>query len=337
MKVGLITHAGGLSGGIEWVVENEARRLRASGHEVVLHQAPDLGSGGLRRLAAAALLAVRPVGRLRRSDVLLAHYPPSPWIARRARRPFVYYMHHPLRAVEPTSVRRRRLRFRVLAKALWPLGRLERRSVLDADGLLTVSPTVAAEIGRIYGRAPMVVPPGVDVDFFTPGGARGDHLLFVGRTDEPYKHLDWALDVARRIDRPLRVVGPGDRRLPPGSGALVWLGPLDPSRLREEYRRAGLLLFPSEGEDFGMVPLEAMACGLAVVAWDDGHGPSWTMAPFADRCLANPYDLDGFTALARELLDDPPDAAVLRERVVTRFSWDAHHAAIDQSLRALVG
>ena len=331
MRIGLVTHTAGRRGGIEWVVANERRLLEGDGHDVHVHEPRDLGARpGVRAIAALSLL-FRSRRRLREQDVLVAHYPPSPWIAMASRRPYLYYMHHPLRIVEPTPVRRRRLAFRVLAVAFRPLAMLERRAVRSAAAIATVSPAVAEQIRALYGREASVVPPGVDIDFFTPAGRPADHLLFVGRLDEQYKHLDWALQVAAELGRNLRVVGPGRQRSWPSG--VEFIGTLDAAALRAEYREAQLLLFPSEGEDFGMVPLEAMACGLSVVAWDDGHGPSWTLEPFAERCLAPPYDLDRFATLARSLLAEPLPPAALRRHVVEHFSWTSHHDALAQLLR----
>ena len=84
----------------------------------------------------------------------------------------------------------------------------------------------------------------------------------------PYKRLDLAIRVANRLRRKLRVVGDGPlmpamRRL---AGPTVILeGRASQERLIELYQTCRALIFPGE-EDFGLVPLEAMACGMPVLA-----------------------------------------------------------------------
>jgi len=128
-------------------------------------------------------------------------------------------------------------------------------------------------------------------------------LLFVGRPEEPYKRLDVALDVARQLNRALHVVGQARARRVEGVNT-VWRGYLTGEALADCYRQASVLLFPSVHEDFGLVPLEAMACGVPVVGWDDGHGPSSTLAAGSGGLLVHAYDTQEFGNTVKQLLDD---------------------------------
>src|SRR3712207_6769252 len=96
MRIGLITHTTAGRGGIEKVVQLQVQGLRSRGHEVLVLSGPELGAGWSARAVAAAGLAARPIGALRECDVLLAHYPPAPWLAARSGVPFVHYFHCPL-------------------------------------------------------------------------------------------------------------------------------------------------------------------------------------------------------------------------------------------------
>jgi glycosyltransferase involved in cell wall biosynthesis len=88
----------------------------------------------------------------------------------------------------------------------------------------------------------------------------------------PYKRLDVALEAFRRLGAPLWVAGEGQEaaRLRTGSPANIrWLGPVSDDELPALYRGARALVFPGE-EDFGIVPLEALASGRPVLALGRG-------------------------------------------------------------------
>ncbi|MGH8983320.1 MAG: glycosyltransferase [Acidimicrobiia bacterium] len=131
------------------------------------------------------------------------------------------------------------------------------------------SRNVAARIERWWGRAATVVPPPVDIDWFTPDASvgRDDFFLVAGRL-VPYKRTDIAVAAAARAGARLVVVGVGRQRpeLEACAGPGVeFLGRVDDSTLRDLYRRCRALVFPGE-EDFGIIPVEAQACGAPVLA-----------------------------------------------------------------------
>jgi glycosyltransferase involved in cell wall biosynthesis len=134
---------------------------------------------------------------------------------------------------------------------------------------------VAARIARYYGRPAEVIPPPVDTAFFTPGDdGPGDYDLVVSAL-APYKRLDLVLEAYRGTGRLVRVVGGGPeedrlRALAPREAEL--LGPVSDQRLRELYRGCRAVIMPGV-EDFGIVPLEAMACGRPAVVYGEGGGP----------------------------------------------------------------
>ncbi|MER7165534.1 glycosyltransferase [Micromonospora sp. NPDC000207] len=141
------------------------------------------------------------------------------------------------------------------------------------------SAEVRDRIRRFWGRDARIVHPPVDVDYFAaapPGQRRQDrkHLLGVGRWI-PYKRFDLMIEIAAAARRPLVIAGSGPeeetlRRAASRAGVPV-LFERRPSRerLRELYWGAHALLFPTH-EDFGIIPVEAMACGTPVVGLDRG-------------------------------------------------------------------
>ena len=136
---------------------------------------------------------------------------------------------------------------------------------------------VADRIRRHYGRDSTVIPPPVETEFFTPGpaDAGAGHYDLVVSALAPYKRLDLVLDAYRGTGRPLKVVGTGPEearlraRLPPEASLL---GRVDDATLRELYRGCRAVIMPGV-EDFGIVPLEAMACGRPAVVFAEGGGP----------------------------------------------------------------
>ena len=133
---------------------------------------------------------------------------------------------------------------------------------------------VAARIARYYGREAEVIPPPVDTAFFTPDdGAPGDYDLVVSAL-APYKRIELVLEAYRGTGRRLRVVGGGPEEVRLRASAppeAELLGPVSDERLRELYRGCRSVIMPGI-EDFGIVPLEAMACGRPAIVFGEGGG-----------------------------------------------------------------
>lgn len=151
------------------------------------------------------------------------------------------------------------------------LRRWDRRTASRVTKYLANSTHIASEIERVYKREAAVVHPPARTGYFTPdpGVQREDFWLFVGAI-EPYKRLDLAIAGAAHAGARLVVVGDGSeaaslREKTGDSGRVEWLGRVDDEELRRLYRTARLLIFP-QIEDFGIIPVEAQACGTPVVA-----------------------------------------------------------------------
>jgi glycosyltransferase involved in cell wall biosynthesis len=164
----------------------------------------------------------------------------------------------------------------------WLLHRLrlwDHRSAAGVDRFVANSRFVARRILKAYRREADVVYPPVDTDFFTPGGVRDDYYVAVSRLIG-YKRVDVLIGAfALMPQRRLVVVGDGPHyaRLKAAAPANVeFAGHLPADPLRDRIRRAKAFLFAAV-EDFGMAPVEAMACGTPVIALRRG-GAAETVA-----------------------------------------------------------
>ncbi len=131
---------------------------------------------------------------------------------------------------------------------------------------------VAGRIARYYNRRASVVYPPVDTAFYRPALHPPENHFLIVSALVPYKRIDLAVEACRRSGAALRIVGDGPERsrLERLAGANVtFLGAMAGDAIRNEYQRARAVILPGE-EDFGIVPVEAQACGRPVVAYARG-------------------------------------------------------------------
>ena len=182
------------------------------------------------------------------------------------------------------------------------------------DRLIANSRLVAWRIKHYWNRQAEVIPPPVATEYFTPGGERRDNLLTVAAL-VPYKRVEVAIEVAKRLGRPLEIVGTGPRmaQLRRAAGPDVrFLGWLDRDELRETYQRAAAVLVPNI-EDFGMVTVEALACGTPVVGLT-ASGTADVVRSGIEGELAEESGLDALVDATARALERVWDPEVLRHR-----------------------
>jgi glycosyltransferase involved in cell wall biosynthesis len=149
------------------------------------------------------------------------------------------------------------------------------------DHFVANSCNVARRIRKYYRRDSVVIHPPVDIDHFgAPATVRTeDFYLCVGQL-VPYKQVGIAVQAFNQLGKQLVVIGEGPQRGELGKIAgptIKFLDRVDHTTLHEYYARCKALIFTAD-EDFGIVPLEAMASGKPVIAYGSG-GALETIVP----------------------------------------------------------
>jgi glycosyltransferase involved in cell wall biosynthesis len=257
------------------------------------------------------------------------------------------------------------------------LRRWDRATSDRVTQFIAISRTVQQRIRECYGRDSVVVYPPVDVEFYTPAPGmrergfvvhaarvpvaeesqagrlrRGTKRLAEGGEDfylcvsalTPYKRLDLAIEACNRLKRRLVVIGcgPEEARLRAMAGPTIeFLGWQSDEAIRDHYRRCHALLFPGV-EDFGIVPLEAQACGAPVIAYGAGGATETVIPPtasvpgtgllFMDQSPESVVD-------AMQTLERQPELAcpTLARSNAVRFRTDRFATEIESSIDSAAG
>jgi glycosyltransferase involved in cell wall biosynthesis len=241
--------------------------------------------------------------------------------------PHLCYCHSPMRyawdqfdayfgPAQVGKVRSAAMRTIMARLARWDAATADR-----VDAFVANSQYVAGRIRRYYNRGATVVYPSVDTDYHQPDPARRPAPFFlVVSALVPYKRLEVAIDAVRAVNGRLKIVGrgPEEARLRALAGPDVELmGWLPDPEIRSLYQQCQAVLMPGV-EDFGMVPVEAQACGRPVVAFAEG-GALESVIDGQTGILVRDQTPAAFAAALRQVAATPFDSAAIR-RNAERFS-----------------
>ncbi len=222
-----------------------------------------------------------------------------------------------------------------------------RRAAREATRLLANSQWTRVEIARELGVALeriVVVSPSPDPFWFPDdepactalGAAR--YVVFVGPS-EARKNVRLAIDACARAFREPREtlvivgqLGPADRDYARTRGVRAGEIAASDTLLRALYRNAEMVLVPSHAEGFGLVAIEAMACGTPVLAADAAALPEATAGAAA---LLDPDDVGLWAGAIRTLLDEPARRDDLRSRATATFAFADRMASARATLTVL--
>lgn len=322
MKVAVVCpYAFDAHGGVQDQVTRIVAWLRATGHEAWAVAPGGGGPEGTRhvghfrsvpanRSRAPISIDPRVVGRVRHAvadaDVVHIHEPFMPMVSLGA-----------VLARTPPKVATLHAHPEGWARRAYGVGGPAVRRLARRIAVTTAVSGVAA--ASVEGVAEVrIIPNGLDVEEYAPGdGPERAGVVFLGR-DEPRKGLDvllqaWPLVRSRIAGVELRVIGSSRDG---GPGGVTFLGRVTEGEKRAELQRAAVLAVPNlGGESFGIVGLEGMASGCAVVASD--------LAAFRAVCgdaavYAEPGDPNALAAAVGEVLADGETRADLSERALQR-------------------
>jgi len=305
-----------------------------AGHGQFAVRYPNFTGHGPLDLSIALNRSIAPLLANRPDVVNVSGGPGGIQLLRHLPVPVVYTAHHTFRLSHPWYRLQR------------AYGLLEKSSYRRADAIIAVSPSTAdsvVEMGIERSKV-IVISPGIRVEAFDnleverePG-----RVLFVGRLHEKKGPLD-AVEAMRLVIEQVPgvrgfVVGSGPiadsvRRAADSvpDGAVTFLGALSDEDVVEQFRRAEVVLVPSAFEGLGLVPLEAMAAGTAVVGYDVvglhdtvgrrgelvAHGDVAALAAACRRLLVDSTRREQLVEAARE--------AVRKERSWSRCAEETEH------------
>jgi glycosyltransferase involved in cell wall biosynthesis len=155
-----------------------------------------------------------------------------------------------------------------------PLRRWDYKAAQRPDYMIANSSHIQKEIKKYYGRDSVVIHPPVYLERFQKMANRNQARrgFIVSGRQTPYKRFDLAVVACSKLNLPLTVIGdgPDHARLRKLAGkSVTFLGRVSDEVVEEEFARAEALLFPGL-DDFGITPLEAMASGTPVIAYEAG-------------------------------------------------------------------
>ncbi|MGQ9565161.1 MAG: glycosyltransferase family 4 protein [Candidatus Bathyarchaeales archaeon] len=295
------------------------------------------------RILLSIPLAPLTLETLKDADVLLCHgYGPAPWVGytlkKLKRLKYVSYIHSPPRFLYLTPEDRHLWRFdntRDLIFLLSKVGgrllkKLDYLGVFHSDKVLVNSQFTARRVKAIYDVEPIVCYPPVDMKIFKPINSKivkkiriklgWPIILSTGRL-AAVKRWEWLVEMMPYITKnfpsaTLVVTGEISQenaayaqqltRLATILGVkenIKFLGFQPLNDLVALYNAADVYVYPVPNEDFGLGPIEAMACGTPAVVWDDGAGPCETVIPGKTGFRATPYCIEDFAEKTMKTLD----------------------------------
>jgi glycosyltransferase involved in cell wall biosynthesis len=286
-------------------------------------------------------------------DVINAHMSPSEWSRNKNER-VLWYVHTPPREIfDPTisMIRRRPIHERLAYNALSRFYRnIENRIVREIEGIAVNSSNTNNRLSRYLHRSGTVISPGVDCKCFRNDGD-GKYFLYHSRIDR-MKRQEYAISAFEQFlrmskDKGYKLILSGTLskryrsseeyystlKAMRARNVVFRLNPSD-AQVRSLYANCTALLFTPVNEDFGIVPLEAMASGKAVIAVDEG-GPRETVLQGRTGFL-----VDSPSGMARKMLFLAGHRSIAEEmgrqgrrRVERVYSWGNFFKGFDALAR----
>ncbi|MCX7619518.1 MAG: glycosyltransferase family 4 protein [Acidimicrobiales bacterium] len=273
--------------------------------------------------------------------------------------PVLATIHHPITVDRRLEMEHAETRYQRFAKARWyAFTKMQTRVASRMTRVLTVSQNSFEDIHKDH-KVPVerinVVPVGVDQDLFRPlphVQRVPGRLITTASADVTMKGLRYLLEAVAKLrtERHVELVvigklkegGPSARTIDQLGlrDAVIFVSGVPEERIIELYSEAEVAIVPSLYEGFSLPAIEAMSCGVPLVATTGGALPEVVGADGDTALLVPPGDSDALAAKIREALDSPELRARVgangRQRVIDRWTW--RHTAIGtvEQYRALL-
>ncbi len=202
----------------------------------------------------------------------------------------------------------------------------------EVDEFLANSQETQQRIKKFYRRESTVVYPPVQVDkirqYLKPKQKR-DYYFYINRLGLQ-KHPDLAVQACTELNLPLKVAGTGpllgDLKKMAGE-TIEFLGFVSDDELYDLYAGAKALIYPVEDEDFGMVPIEAMAAGTPVIAHKSG-GPQETVIAGETGLFLQSFDKEELKAVLKSFDQQSWDRQLISQKM-EKYSVEAFKQKIN--------
>ena len=313
----------------------------------------------------------------REFDALICHgYGPALWMGYISKKmnetKYISYIHCPPRFLYLSQEEKALWRFNkvrnliyALSRVGWPIIKsIDFLSVVNSDKVLANSIFTARRIEAIYGVNPTICYPPVDTSIFRPlenqkiKEMRSEFgwplILSTGRI-VAIKRWKWLIQTMAYITKVypsanLAITGKISNENIDYVKKLIkmafsfgvqknikFLGFKPLNELVQLYNAADIYAYAVPNEDFGLGPVEAMACGTPAVVWDDGAGPCETVIDAKTGFKAHPYDIEDFAEKVMKAVDIDKSKIVdfAHEYVENNFSTQRHLEVLENELKKL--
>lgn len=195
-----------------------------------------------------------------------------------------------------------------------PLRKWDYKAAQRPDYIIANSNHIKQQIQRYYDRTATVIHPPVYIERFQSRKPLKRHGFVAAGRQTPYKRIDLAVETCTKLGLPLTVIGngPDHRRLRRMAGKTVtFLGKVSDKVLEEEFASAKALFFPGT-DDFGITPVEALAAGTPVIAYNDGGAQDYVI-PGKTGVLFDEQTVDSIMKALREFSKLKLDATAIAQ------------------------
>lgn len=331
-------------------VDDNLRREKLEGFEV-----KEYGKFLVRNETAqicSSIVSSEPVEKFKDVDLVVCHSFPASYLALRLKRkygiPYLLNLHHPPQFLHNADLAwaknsfKRKFSFAIGKFLRGPLRKFDEQCFKSADKRVVVSRAVKRIIHETYGLDVQdIVYPTVNPifkiqkpnsRFLKEKGLVRNYVLGSGRIVEQ-KRFDYLIDAFSNLkESGLDLVLAGDyseeykrelEKLALKRGVKpLFLGQCKPQELVKLYNSAKVVVLTCPKEWFGLVPIEAMACGCPVVGWKDNFGPEETIVPGVNGYLAQPYSTQDLAKKISDVLKGKWNRIKINNSV-RRFSEDS--------------